>query len=194
MFFLLVLPAALSMVGLWWYRSARQLFSLGPTLVLCQSPSIITIVSMQYHYIGEVSLPFADQSFWSLTWIWIEKGFEQVLVSDNCEWLMDSRWWRGISEWFPERPLYSGAHRLKRVMQEEMHPRESFPSTRPLMLHAPPPRLCGRGCGAAKVQTYTIVGPHQIHHSALQTGKSIHFPTAVQGTYSQKSILLFPNW
>ena len=42
------------------------------------------------------------------------------------------------------------------------------------MLHAPPPRLCGRGCGAAKVQTYTIVGPHQIHHSALQTGKSIH--------------------
>ena len=59
------------------------------------------------------------------------------------------------------------------------------------MLHAPPPRLCGRGCGAAKVQTYTIVGPHQIHHSALQTGKSIHFPTAVQGTYSQKSILLY---
>ena len=190
MFFLLVLPVALSMVVLWWYRSARQLFNIFTRSGISVMSIPISIVSMQYHYIGEVSLPFADRSFWSLTWIWIEKGFEQVLVSDNCEWLMDSRWWRGISEWFPERPLYSGAHGLKRVMQEEMHPRESFPSTRPLMLHAPPPRLCGRGCVAAKVQTYTVVGPHQIHHSALQTGKSIHFPTAaVQGTYSQKSIV-----
>ena len=76
---------------------------------------------------------------WSLTWI--SKKALNCLVT--TEWLMDGRWWWGISEWFPERPLYSGAQGLKRGMQlhyaaGEMHPRESFIDPRPLMLRAPP--------------------------------------------------------
>ena len=140
---------------------------------------------MQYHYIGKVSLPFADRSFWSLTWIWIEKGFEQVLVSDNCEWLMDSRWWRGISEWFPERPLYSGAHRLKRVMQEEMHPRESFPSTRPLMLHAPPPDYVGVGV----VQPKCKLTPSLVHIRSITPLCKLGNPSIFQQRRCKEQIL-----
>ena len=81
---------------------------------------------------------FENTSLFPFIDLW--PGCRKRLWLVTTEWLMDGRWWWGISEWFPERPLYSGAQGLKRgiyaVQQKCTHVKAL--SIRPLMLHAPP--------------------------------------------------------